>query len=111
MKRGQLIVVVAAIAAVVTIGAIGRGSNDNDKPNASRGSSAPAGAVKVTLASSPEKVKLVAAVADAFNRTGATVGGKPVFVDVYSASSGDEETAIARGTDKPVVWSPASTLW
>ena len=112
MKKSQLLVVVVAIAAVAVIAAVGRGSGGDDKPNASRGDSpAPAGAVRVTLASSPEKLSLVKAVADAFNRTDAQVGGKPVFVDVRSVSSGDEEQAIARGADKPVVWSPASTLW
>src|SRR4051794_32067329 len=118
MKRSQLIVVLAAVAAIAAIVVAGRGGG-GDKPQgaaARASSSGPAGAVRVTMASSPEKLALVQALAKDFNASGAKVGGRPVFVSAYTANSGDEEAAIARaargpGGDRPVVWSPASTLW
>ena len=116
MKRSQLIVVLAAIAAVVVIAAGGRGENKKSGAAVRSSPTAPAGSVEVTVASSPEKLKLVEKLAKEFNASGARVGGRPVFVAVSSKNSGEEKDAIAqaargRGGDRPVVWSPASTLW
>jgi Ca-activated chloride channel homolog len=111
MKRSQLIVVLAAVVAVAVIGVVSRDGDDGQP--ASRG---PANAVRVTVASSPEKLALMQAVAREFNASGARVEGRPVVTSVRSAASGDEEVAIARaargeGGDRPVVWSPASSFW
>src|SRR4051812_33210781 len=112
MKRRQLIVVLAAVLAVALVGVVGgRGSDKGGKGGGAAQESTPAGAVKVTVASSPEKLALVQDVARKFNATGARVGGRPVVVSVRSAASGDEEIAIAKaagrpGGDGPTVWSP-----
>ena len=117
MKRSQLIVVLAAIAAVVVIAASGRGESKKSGGEAARSTpTLPAGAVEVSIASSPEKAELVEKVAKDFNATGAEVGGRPVVVTVSTPNSGDEVLAIARAArgergDTPVVWSPASSLW
>src|SRR4051794_39998519 len=116
MKRSQLIIVLAAVAAVAVIGFVGAGGNGNDNGAATH-APLPSDAVQVTLASSPEKLKLVEQLAKEFNATGARVEGRPVVVSVRSANSGEEEVAIGRaargetGGDRPVVWSPASSLW
>ena len=67
---------------------------------------APAGAVEVHFAYSPEKEPLLKEQIKAFNGSGAQVGGKPVFVRAEIVSSGDAEARIADGSFKPVAWSP-----
>jgi Ca-activated chloride channel family protein len=108
-----LLAVVAVIVAVVA--ASGGSGGSGDDPGAASGSTtaaqAPDGALVVHFAYSPEKEVLVADQVKAFNASGATVGGRPVFVDARTASSGDAERQIAKGTLKPTVWSPASSLW
>jgi Ca-activated chloride channel homolog len=111
MKRSQLIVVLAAAAAVVAVAVASGGRGEEH--GATRG---PANAVRVTVASSPEKLALLEALVREFNASGARVEGRPVVASVRSAASGEEEVAIARaaggeGGDGPVVWSPASSFW
>jgi Ca-activated chloride channel family protein len=112
VKRGQLAILVLAVIAVGAIAFAGRGGGSDD-PGAStpQAERAPAGAVEVTFAYSPEKEPLLKDQIAAFNRSGAEVGGKPVFVRASIVASGDAETAIARGRLQPVAWSPASSLW
>ena len=117
MKRSQLVVVLAAVVAVALVGVAGQRGGDDGKDNgAAKRGSQPANAVQVTVASSPEKAALVARLADEFNATHPSAGGRPVVVSVSKPNSGDEEAAIAKaasgsGGDRPVVWTPASTLW
>jgi Ca-activated chloride channel family protein len=115
VKRGQLAIVVIAIAAVAAIAVLGgsKGSGDGGGSASTGGSgaTAPKGAVKVTFAYSPEKEPLLKPLVAAFNRSGATVGGKPVFVDAQNVASGDAEARIAAGRYKPVAWTPSSSLW
>jgi Ca-activated chloride channel homolog len=117
MKKSQLLVLLAALVAVAVI-AVGSQGNGKAHGGAAKNSSVavPKNAVTVSVASSPEKLALVQKAAAAYNDTDPHVHGRPVFVTVKSANSGDEETAIAdaaRGKhgDEPVVWSPASSLW
>jgi Ca-activated chloride channel homolog len=112
VKRGQLVILLLAVAAVAAIGLAGRGDGGGDDGDgAAESARAPAGALEVTFAYSPEKEPLLADQIDAFNRSGTKVAGKAVFVRASIVSSGDAETGIARGTFKPVAWSPASSLW
>jgi Ca-activated chloride channel family protein len=112
MKRGQLLL---ALLAALAVGAVawfagGQGKKDEPKKTQAAGSAAK-NAVHVSFAYSPEKEKLLLPLIAAFNREGRQVGGHPVFVDGINASSGDAESRIAKGTFKPVAWSPASSLW
>ena len=75
------------------------------------GAPAPKNAIKVSFAYSPEKEKLLLPLIKAFNNKGEEVGGRKVFVEGINAASGDAEARIAKGTFKPVAWSPASSLW
>lgn len=107
-----VLAVAAVIVAVVAAGGGGGGSPDSaDGSGAATADRAPAGALVVHFAYSPEKEVLVADQVKAFNASGATVNGRPVFVDARTASSGDAERQIVKGTLKPTVWSPASSLW
>jgi Ca-activated chloride channel family protein len=105
--KARWIVIVVAIAAVVgaiVVSSIGGGDSGG-------GSGPSKGAVRVSFAYSPEKEALLEPLIRRFNDERVKADGKPVFVDGQVVSSGDAETRIARGRLKPVVWSPASSLW
>ena len=112
MKFGQIAILALAVFAVAAIAVAGRGAGDSDDdksastPPTAAVEKAPAGAVEVHFAYSPEKEPLLKAQIKAFNGSGAQVGGKPVFVRAEIVSSGDAEARIADGSFKPVAWSP-----
>src|SRR3954451_11854626 len=112
MKSSRLAVLLLAIAAVIGVAAL-RGGNDDDKGR--RGSTtsakAPAGALRVSFHYSPEKEILLKPLIAEFNRKQEQVGGRAVFVEGEPASSGDDETKLARGHEELTAWSPASSLW
>src|SRR4051794_4907131 len=116
MKRGQLLIALLAVAAVGLVAVLAGGSGGGDekkKDSASRSApaQAPGNAVVVSFAYSPEKEKLLVPLVREFNAQQTHVGGRPVFVRAQNVSSGDAEARIARGTYKPVAWSPSSSLW
>ena len=65
----------------------------------------------VSFAYSPEKEKLFKPAIAKFNDAKRKVDGKQVFVKGEVVASGAAETKIAKGTLKPVAWSPSSSLW
>ena len=106
MKRGQLLLALLAALAVGAVAWFTSGPGSKDEP-ATKPAAGPAkGATRVSFAYSPEKEKLLLPLIERFNRE-----QRDVFVEGINASSGDAETRIARGTFKPVAWSPASSLW
>jgi Ca-activated chloride channel homolog len=120
VKRGQVLILgLAAVAIAVMALVAGGGGNDDKGGSTSTATSttaapverAPAGAIVVSFAYSPEKDTLLKPLIAQFNGSGAKVDGKPVFVQGTSVASGDSELAIAKGSSKPVAWSPASSLW
>ncbi len=117
MKKSQLVLLGVAVVAVALIAVLGgSGGGDGNGANGANGSTtapatAPAGAVTVTFAYSPEKEKLLTPLVDRFNASGAEVDGKPVFVKAQNVSSGDAQAKIASGRLKPTAWSPSSSLW
>jgi Ca-activated chloride channel family protein len=117
MKRGQLAILVFAALAVGLIAFAGGGSDDKGGGSGSAATpppataTAPAGALRVTFPYSPEKDELLKPLIARFNASKTQVGGKAVFVEGKSESSGITEQRIAQGRAQPVAWSPASTLW
>jgi Ca-activated chloride channel family protein len=119
MKRGQLAILLFAALAVAAIAfAGGGGSDDGGGGSASSGSGggeapakAPAGAVRIDFPYSPEKEPLLKPLIERFNASRTEAGGKAVFVEGRSESSGVTEQRVAQGRDRPVAWSPASSLW
>jgi Ca-activated chloride channel family protein len=112
VKPGQLLIALGAVIAVVVALVVSGGGGD-DKPS-SKGAAAPKapkGALRITFPYSPEKEKLLVPLVKEFNAKGVEVGGKPVFVEAVSASSGDVEAKIAAGRYEPIAWSPSSSLW
>jgi Ca-activated chloride channel family protein len=106
MKRGQLLLAILAALAVGAVAWVAGGPGKKDEPKTRPAASAPKNAVRVSFAYSPEKEKLLLPLIEGFNRS-----QQKVFVKGINAASGDAEARIAKGTFKPVAWSPASSLW
>src|SRR5688572_18489980 len=110
MRKGQFVFAVLAAFAVWITYILASGDEEKSPVAGGGGSSQtskPAdGAVRIPFAFSPEKEKLLMPLIDEFNGD-----NKDVFVEGSVVSSGDAQTKIARGTLKPVAWSPASSLW
>jgi Ca-activated chloride channel family protein len=112
MKRSQILIAAIAAVTVGIVAAISLGGGGSDKKDGSaKVEHAPSGAVTVSFAYSPEKEKLFKPAIAKFNSQRKTVDGKQVFVEGQVIASGEAETKIAKGTLKPVAWSPSSSLW
>jgi Ca-activated chloride channel family protein len=116
MKKSQLTLLVVAVAAVALIAVLSSSGGGEGNEEASSGSTsapaqAPAGAIEVSFAYSPEKEKLLTPLVKRFNASGAQVDGRRVFVSAQNVSSGDAQTKIASGRLKLTAWSPSSSLW
>ena len=109
MKRGQLLIVIVAAIAVgaVALVSAGGGGDDESGGGTEAEQQAPANAVRLPFAYSPEKEKLLVPLIREFNRE----ERRGVFVEGEVVSSGDAERRIAEGQLEPVIWSPASSLW
>ncbi len=94
-----------ALLPLAGCGAITGGSSADGTPQA------PANAIKITLAYSPEKETWLKERFDAFNTSGAKVGGRPIFVEGVNKSSGAARTEIKNGSLKVTVWSPSASTW
>jgi Ca-activated chloride channel family protein len=118
MKRSQFVLLGIAVVAIALIAVLGSGGGGDDSANdggdlgsATAPATAPAGAITVSFAYSPEKEKLLVPLVDRFNAAGEKVDGKRVFVQAQNVSSGDAQAKIAAGRLKLTAWSPASSLW
>jgi len=115
MKKSQLALLAVAAIAVALIAVLGSGGAKDagtpDTASTTAPARAPAGAVEVRFAYSPEKEKLLLALVARFNASGAKVGGKPVFVSAQNVASGEAQTKIAAGRLKLAAWTPSSSLW
>jgi Ca-activated chloride channel homolog len=112
MKRSQLLILILAVIAVGGVALVSAGGGGDDSGDGETTTeAAPAGAVRVSFAYSPEKEKLLAPLIKRFNSERVEVGGRPVFVEGSVVSSGEAQSDIADGDLQPVAWSPASSLW
>jgi Ca-activated chloride channel family protein len=111
--RGRLVIIVLALAAVaISYAASGRGgSDDNAERDGAARTTAPANALRITLAYSPEKEDLLAPLIKRFNDERHLSDGRPVIVDAAVRNSGDVEAELARGRGELVMWSPSSSFW
>jgi Ca-activated chloride channel family protein len=113
--RGRMLIIGLALAAVA-IAFVASAGGDPERPAAPAATppaaaKLPAGALKLSLAYSPEKELLLAPLIKRFNAEHHTSGGHTVVVVPEIVSSGDAETRIAQGKLRPVLWSPASSFW
>src|SRR3954453_2708625 len=113
--NARVIIIAAAVVAVVAAVMVSGGGGGDKKASSGQTTNptgnAPAGALKITFAYSPEKEVLALPLIKQFNKQQVKVDGRPVFVDAQNVSSGEAETKIAKGQLKPTAWSPASSLW
>jgi Ca-activated chloride channel homolog len=70
------------------------------------GGSSKRGALQISYVYSPNQEELLLPLIDRYNRE-----HQDIEIVGESVSSGDAETKIARRVEKPVLWSPASSLW
>jgi Ca-activated chloride channel family protein len=113
VKASRVIAILVAVA-LVAGGLIWRFAGSGDSGGGGGGGTvteAPEGAVEVPFVYSPEKRPLLEPLLAEYNAAGREVGGRPVFVRGEVVSSGDSADKIDRGVLRPVLWSPASSLW
>jgi Ca-activated chloride channel family protein len=106
VNRGQLLIALLAAVAVAVVAVVSTGGGGDSSQPQREEQRAPAGAVRISFAFSPEKEKLLEPLIREFNEQDGRA-----FVEGEVVSSGDAETRIADGRLEPVVWSPASSLW
>ena len=111
MKRSEILIALLAAVAVGVVAFVSTGGDDGGDGDGGDGKAAPAGALRVPFAYSPEKEKLLKPLIQRFNDEERTAAGKRVFVEGSVVSSGAAESQIAEGRLEPVAWSPASSLW
>ena len=116
MRGRLLIIALACVAVAIAFVVSERGDSKppvkpKGTPAAATTVRAPAGALTLTLAYSPEKKTLLVPLIKRFNAEHHTSGGRVVAIDADVVASGDAETRIAHGTLRPVLWSPASSFW
>ncbi len=112
--RSRLVIIVLALAAVAIAFAASGGKDDppeSQAPQETAAKAAPAGALSISFAYSPEKADLLVPLIDRFNEEDHRSGGRKVFVDASNIASGEVESRIAAGSLKPTLWSPASSFW
>jgi Ca-activated chloride channel family protein len=102
MRPDRLIIVaLTALALVVLI--VTKDDDGGDGP--------PEDAIEVPFVYSPEKEQLLEPLIEEFNDSETDAEGGPAHVVGKIVSSGEAEQKIAGGQEKPVAWSPASSLW
>ncbi len=118
MRNTRLALVVVALFAIGFAAFSSFGDSGDEASNgggdsapATTSGPAPADAIKLILAFSPEKEEMMKALLPRFNAEGIEVDGRAVVATGQKWSSGDAQTRIAKGTLKPQIWSPSSSLW
>lgn len=113
----KIALVVLALLAVAAMAALGSRDGDDEGGGGDTSATRPAGGkprqgdLKVRLAVSPEKEKLIADRVRAFNAAGKVIAGRRVFAELQIIASGEAADKIVRGRFEPHLWSPASSLW
>ncbi len=101
-RAAQAIVVVAAAVAVV-IAAAGRNGGGPSQQAARE--------LRVGYLFSPDAAKLLVPLIARFNGQHHRVHGREIRIVGAALTSGEAETALAARTRRPVLWTPASSLW
>jgi Ca-activated chloride channel family protein len=112
-KRVGTVAVVGVLMLTAACSGSSKGASSTDSAFGDPGS-----CTVVELSSSPEKIDLMNALAKSFNGSDkAKVNGTCIFVRPNKVSSGAAATALATSWDesttghRPVIWSPAGSIW
>jgi Ca-activated chloride channel family protein len=103
MRKISVLFLMALLVSAVA--ACGQQGGANGTPQA------PANALTITIAYSPEKEGWLTERIAAFNATRAKVGNQVVFVEGMNKSSGAARTEIKNGQLQVTVWSPSASTW
>lgn len=112
-RSGRLTVAVALVLVAGLVAACSSGSDESTDDLLGT----PGDCLVLDMAVSPEKIDLLTNLAQTFNRSKTEVGGRCVFVNPKSKSSGAAAQLLAEGWDeetegpRPVIWSPAASAW
>jgi Ca-activated chloride channel family protein len=105
--------VVIGLVAIIGIYLVLKPAGNGGTATAARGD-----CVALTVVASSEKSALLSELADRYNRSGRTFGGRCADVKILSKASGAAMDALAAGWDPardggpaPQVWSPAASSW
>lgn len=105
MRRLQLMLLFTFLVGLLAAcGESGGSGNDS-------GSGAPANAITISIAYSPEKEKWLTEQIPLFNQRRVEIDGRPIFVEGVQKSSGAARTEIKDGTLDVTVWSPSASIW
>jgi Ca-activated chloride channel family protein len=102
---------------VLVVRALVTGGGDDGAQQRADGSGQRTGCTALHVTASSEKAALLSGIAADYNRSGRTVDGTCVDVQVTSKASGGAMEALARGWNqqvdgpRPDVWTPASRSW
>jgi len=100
------------LVGLVVLAACGKSSDpaqSKPQPITTKEAGPPPAAIEVSILYGSEKKTWLAEQIDAFNASGAkTKGGAPIHVIGKAVGSGEAVTSILGGSEKPVVFSPAS---
>jgi Ca-activated chloride channel homolog len=107
MRKISAFLIIALLVPILTAcgDLVGGGTNADGTPQA------PANALKITIAYSPEKEAWLKDRITAFNNSRAEIGDQVAFVEGINKSSGAARTEIRTGALKPTVWSPSASTW
>jgi Ca-activated chloride channel family protein len=113
-----ILAVVVGLVLVLVVRALVTGGDDSGgTADRADGSGDRTGCTPLRVTASSEKAALLSRIAADYNRSGRTVGGTCVDVQVTSKASGGAEEALSRGWNeqvdgpRPDVWTPASRSW
>jgi Ca-activated chloride channel family protein len=99
-RLARAIVVAAAVAAVLIAAT---GALDRQATNRA--------GFHILYVYSPDAEALLAPLIEQFNRERHPSSGREIYIDGATLTSGEAETALAARTERPVLWTPASSLW
>jgi Ca-activated chloride channel family protein len=118
--RGRAAIIALAVLAVVIAFAARRSGGDDGgsagttvapRPDPGANVASPGRGLRVDFVYSPEKATLLKPLVARYNAERHRSGGATVRIDGRVAASGEATDDIAAQRLKPVLWSPASSLW
>lgn len=110
MSRRRLLIGGIGAAAAIALGGTAVGYLLSNKGSNTVTTRVAANSISIPFTCSTEKQAWMQASVDAFHKTGASMGGKTIHIDLDLRGSLDGQQKILNGTIQPIVWSPASFL-
>jgi serine/threonine protein kinase len=110
MSRRHLLIGGIGAATAIALGGTAVGYFLSNKGSNTITRIAAGNSIAIPFTCSTEKQTWMQASVNAFHKTGASVGGKTIQIDLDLRGSLDGQQKILNGTIQPIIWSPASFL-